>query len=135
MSTLPPGLPVPTSLRAAAQAAAQAREPLVVMVTLKGCAFCEVVRNNYLAPMHRRGELQVVQIDMLDRKSHLQSLQGASTTPYDQARDWKVTMTPTLLFFNLQGQEVAERLEGVGVADFYGAYLDQRLQVARSKTQ
>jgi thioredoxin-related protein len=133
-SALPPVLPVPSSLRAAAQAANALREPLVVMVTLKGCAFCDVVRNNYLLPLHRRGEVQAVQIDMLDRTNPLQNLQGTTTTPYEQARQWKVKMAPTLLFINPQGQELAERLEGVGVADFYGAYLDQRLQTARQLT-
>jgi thioredoxin-related protein len=133
-STLPPVLPVPSSLRAAAQAADQLRQPLVVMVTLKGCAFCDVVRNSHLVPMYKRGEVQVVQIDMLDRKSTLQNLQGVTTTPYEQARQWKVTLAPTLLFINSQGQELAERLEGVGVADFYGAYLEQRLETARHQT-
>ena len=27
--------------------------------------------------------------------------------------------------------EIAERLEGMGVADFYGAYLDEQLAIAR----
>lgn len=133
-NTLPPVLPVPSSLLAAAQAAQRLHQPLVVMVTLKGCTFCDVVRNNHLLPMYKRGEVQAVQIDMLDRKSTLQNLQGVTTTPYEQARQWKINLAPTLLFINSQGQELAERLEGVGVADFYGAYLDQRLETARHQT-
>ena len=105
------------------------------MVTLKGCAFCDVVRNNYLGPMHRKGEIQVAQIDMLDRKTTLQSPEGTTTTPHEQAKAWKVRIAPTLLFLNPHGQEVAERLEGIAVADFYGAYLDQRLETARLQTQ
>lgn len=130
---LPEILPVPGSLRAAAAAARARREPLVVMVTLKGCAFCDVVRNNYLGPMFQRGEVYAVQVNMLDRRTPLQNLQGAVTTPYAQARDWRIRMAPTLLFLDADGHEIAERMEGMTVADFYGAYLQQRLDAARAK--
>lgn len=128
---LPEVLPVPGSLRAASQTAQGRRDPLVVMVTLKGCAFCDIVRNNYLGPMYRRGEVVAVQVNMLDRQTPLQDIGGQITTPHDQAHVWKARIAPTLLFLNAQGQEVAERLEGMSSADFYGAYLDERLATAR----
>lgn len=128
---LPEILPVPASLRAAAVAARARREPVVVMVTLKGCAFCDVVRQNYLGPMYRKGEVYAVQVNMLDRRTPLQAFDGTTTTPYAQARAWRARMAPTLLFMNYEGQEVAERLEGMTVADFYGQYLNQRIEEAR----
>lgn len=126
-------LPVPQSLRAAAQLAQRRGEPLVVMVTLKGCAFCDIVRNSYLAPMFSKGEVVAVQVNMLDRRTVLQAVSGEATTPYDQSRIWRVRMAPTLLFLDHEGREIAERLEGMGVADFYGAYLEERLLTARRK--
>lgn len=126
-------LPTPTSLRGAAQAAAALGEPLVVMTTLKGCVYCELVRNNYLAPMRRDGLLVAVQLDVQDRQSTLQGFAGDTTTPADQARAWKARFTPTVMFFGPEGQELAERLVGVAVPDFYGEYLEARLIEARSK--
>ncbi|WP_101049535.1 hypothetical protein [Macromonas nakdongensis] len=128
---LPDILPVVGSLRAAAQKAAARQEPLVVMVTLKGCAFCDVVRGHYLGPMQQKGEVVAVQVNMLDRKTPLQDLQGQMTTPYAQAQAWKARIAPTVLFLNPAGQEIAERLEGMSLADFYGAYLQDRLDTAR----
>jgi thioredoxin-related protein len=128
---LPEVLPIPASLRSAAQVARARQEPLVVMVTLKGCAFCDVVRTNYLGPMSQRGEVYAVQVNMLDRKSVLQDLQGRPTTPYEQARAWKARIAPTLLFLDSDGRELAERLEGMSSADFYGAYLQDRIDSAR----
>jgi thioredoxin-related protein len=133
MATAAPALPSPTSLRGAAQAAAARGEPLVVMTTLKGCVYCELVRNNYLAPMRRDGELVAVQIDVQDRQSNLQGFTGDMTTPADQARAWKALFTPTLMFFGPDGQELAERLVGVAVPDFFGEYLNARLVEARGK--
>ncbi|MCD8514991.1 MAG: hypothetical protein LRY31_02900 [Burkholderiaceae bacterium] len=129
---LPESIPVPGSLKAAAQAAQARGEPLVVMVTLKGCAFCDVVRNNYLGPMVQRGEVYAVQVNMLDRRTALQSVDGSMTTPHAQARAWRARIAPTLLFLDHSGQEIAERMEGVTLPDFYGAYLEQRIAAARA---
>jgi len=131
----PPSLPVPTSLRAAALQAQALRRPLVLMVSVHNCAFCDVVRNNYLAPLHRRGELHAVQIDMLDRHSPLQDFQGRSSNARELTRQWGVRIAPTLLFFDAEGREVARRLEGITVPEFYGAYLEQRLAQARAAGQ
>jgi thioredoxin-related protein len=126
-------LPNPSSLRAAAQTAALRGEPLVVMTTLSGCPYCDLVRNHYLLPMRREGLVQAVQIDIRDRTSNLQNFAGESTTPAEQARAWKARFAPTVLFLGPNGQELAERLVGVAVPDFYGEYLQARLSEARSK--
>jgi hypothetical protein len=126
-------LPSPASLRGAAQAAAARGEPLVVMTTLVGCPYCDLVRNHYLLPMRKAGQVQAVQIDIRDRTGNLQGFNGETTTPANQARDWKARFAPTVLFLGPDGQELAERLVGVAVPDFYGHYLDTRLAEARRK--
>jgi hypothetical protein len=126
-------LPSPASLRGAAQAAAALGEPLVVMTTLSGCPYCDLVRNSYLLPLRREGKVQAVQIDIRDRSSNLQGFMGENTTPAEQARLWKARFAPTVLFLGPKGQELAERLVGVAVPDFYGDYLDARLMEARKR--
>lgn len=132
-SRAPSALPSPSSLRAAAQSAASRGEPLVVMTTLDGCPFCEVVRDHHLLPMQREGKVYAVQIDIRDRSSNMQGFDGENTTPAEQARQWKARFAPTVLFLDRDGRELAERLVGVAVPDFYGEYLEARLQTARSK--
>lgn len=129
----PSALPTPASLRGAAQTAVARGEPLVVMTTLAGCPYCDLVRNHHLLPMQRQGLVHAVQIDIRDRSSTLQDFNGSLTTPADQARAWKARFAPTVLFLGLQGQELAERLVGVAVPDFYGDYLDERLRQARGR--
>lgn len=126
-------LPAPTSLRGAAQAAAARGDPLVVMTTLTGCPYCAIVRNHYLLPMRREGKIQAVQLDVMDRTGNLQGFDGQLTTPAEQARAWKARFTPTVLFFSLDGRELAERLVGIAVPDFYGEYLEARLAESRQK--
>lgn len=128
-----PTLPSPTSLRGSAQAAVARGEPLVVMTTVAGCPYCDLVRNHHLLPMLRQGLVHAVQLDIRDRSSNLQGFDGSMTTPAEQAKAWKARFAPTVLFLGAKGEELAERLVGVAVPDFYGEYLDARLQQARTR--
>ena len=123
-------LPVPASLQQELAAALKAGQPLVLMVSLDGCPYCKIARENYLAPLVREQGLRVVQINMQHREA-LKDLQGRDTTQAQLIADLKVSVAPTLLFYGRGGQEAAPRLEGMGSLDFYGAYLEQRVQAAR----
>ena len=111
--------------------ALQQKQALVVMVSLEGCPFCKVVRENYLGPMRERDGLPVVQVDMRS-KQRLTELRGNTVTHDDLTRTWGVKVAPTVLFFGPDGTEVAERLVGGYIPDFYGAYLEDHLQTARA---
>lgn len=112
-------------------AAALARGlPLTVMVSLPGCPFCKVVRDSHLAPLLREETVVVVQVDIGSTLALL-DVHGQAGTHAEQVRRWGVKVAPTLLFFGRQGNEVAERLVGALLPDFYGAYLAQRLETAR----
>lgn len=124
-------LPVLTSLPQAAQAATAKGEPLVVLISLPGCVYCELVRRSYLLPGRLNDDLQAWQLNVNDNHTHLTGFDSKPTTAALQARAWKATFTPTVLFIGSQGQELAERLVGIAVPDFYAAYLEQRLVTAR----
>lgn len=125
------GLPMAVSLADELAAALQLGNPLVVMVSLVGCPFCVVARDHYLAPMRAQQALPVVQIDMRSALK-LTDFKGDSLTHDEWVRRWGVKVAPTVLFFGPGGLEVAERLQGATVPDFYGAYLDERLAQARA---
>ncbi|AYQ27510.1 MULTISPECIES: hypothetical protein [unclassified Polaromonas] len=124
-------LPVPASLPAAAGIAALKKEPLVLLVSLPGCPYCELVRRNYLLPAQREGSMHAWQLNISDRITPLTGFDGKVTTAAAQVAAWKAGFTPTVLFLGPAGQELAERLVGLASVDFYGAYLDARLAEAR----
>jgi thioredoxin-related protein len=125
-------LPVPASLQAAAKAASGQREPLVLLVSLPGCPYCELVRRNYLLPMRAEG-LHAWQIDITDKRTSIRDFAGEPATGAQLAQRWNATLTPTVLFFGAGGQELAPRLVGVAVPDFYGHYLQDAWAGARKK--
>jgi thioredoxin-related protein len=124
-------LPYPKSLADELARALKAGQPLVVMVSLEGCPFCRVARDSYLAPMVRQEGVPVVQIDMRTL-TPVRDFQQATVTHDEMARAWGIKVAPTVLFFGPGGKEVAARLVGGYIPDFYGAYLDERMQTARA---
>lgn len=126
-------LPTTTSLRQSAERAVSAGQPLIIMTTLTGCPWCDIVRQQYLVPMNKAKQLFAFELDVRDRNSRLQAFDGSFTTPSDQTRAWKARFAPTVLFFDAKGQEIAERLVGVAVPDFYGSYLESRLAEAKTR--
>lgn len=124
-------LPTPTSLRAAALVAQSKSEPLVLLVSLPGCPWCELLRRNYLAPMRLDG-LQAYQITVNDRSLVVADFKNQANHGAGIAEAFQAKLTPTVLFLSADGTELAPRMEGVASVDLVGALLDARLLAARA---
>jgi thioredoxin-related protein len=124
----------PTVLADELVLALKKNSPLLVMVSLDGCPFCKVARENYLLPLQRDENVSVVQINMR-YQTLIQDFKGVSHTQDSLISSWQIKVAPTVLFFGRAGTEVAERLVGGYLPDYYGAYLDERLRVARAALQ
>jgi|APLak6261674860_1056103.scaffolds.fasta_scaffold04936_2 thioredoxin-related protein len=127
----PAALPASVSLSDELAQALKKGGPLLVMVSLDGCPFCKVARENYLAPLRQEQGLVVVQIDMRSNRL-VKDFKGATRTHDELIRSWGIKVAPTVLFFGRGGAEIAERMVGGYIPDFYGAYLDERLRLAQA---
>ncbi len=123
-------LPAATDLAAHSAEAARRGEPLVVLVSMPGCGYCDAVRRNYLGPQAAAGEIAVRELD-LTAATPLRDADGSVTTARDWARAHQVRVAPTVLFLDRQGRAAASPLRGMQ-PDFYGAYLEQALDQARA---
>ena len=121
-------LPRPVSLAAEIERALAIRKALVVLVSLDGCPYCQVVRESYLSPL-RAGGQPVVQIE-LSRDLALIDFAGRASTHAHVVRGLGVRIAPTVLFLGRAGAEVADRLVGISNPDFYGGYLSELVEVA-----
>lgn len=127
----PAVLPAAVSLPDELKSALGSGQPLLVMVSLEGCPFCRIARENYLSPLRERQGLPVVQLDMRS-KQMVRNLQGTMQTHDEWIRSMGVKVAPTVLFFGRGGTEIVERMTGGYIPDFYGAYLDERLRQAKT---
>lgn len=124
-------LPAARSLRDELALALKGGNPLMVLVSLDGCPFCRRAREHYLSPMHEQQGLPIVQVDM-HSDVVVQDFNGTAITHDKLVRAWNVPLAPTVLFFGRGAAEVAPRLVGGESSDYYAAYLEQRLEQARS---
>jgi thioredoxin-related protein len=101
-------------------------KPLVVLVSLDNCPFCKISRENYLIPLMREQSVSVVQVNLGHTTAIIDS-QGSRTTQAALINSWQIKAAPTILFLGKNGQELAPRLVGGSTSDFYGAYLQERI--------
>ncbi|CAG2147649.1 hypothetical protein LMG26411_03176 [Cupriavidus numazuensis] len=123
-------LPRATDLATHTAEAARRGEPLVVLVSLPDCGYCDTVRKSYLGPQAAAGEIAVREIDMT-ADTPLRDTDGTMTTARAWARAHQVRVAPTVLFLDRDGKQAASPLRGLQ-PDFYGAYLEQALGQARA---
>ncbi|MEN9671114.1 MAG: hypothetical protein RL018_1391 [Pseudomonadota bacterium] len=125
-------IPIAKSLLVEISLALKKASPLLVFISLDHCPFCKIARENYLVPLMNEQSVAVVQVNF----GHLTSVtdtRGHALTQDQMIRAWGVKVAPTVLFLGRDGKEIAPRLVGGSTSDFYGAYLDERLRLARTE--
>lgn len=119
-----------SDLAAETRAASRRGEPLVVLVTLPDCSYCESVRRHYLGPQAAAGQVAARELDM-SAATPMRDAEGRPTTAREWARAQGIRFAPTVLFLDRRGRPAAPPLRGMQ-PDFYGAYLEQSLDAARA---
>lgn len=109
-------------------------KPLVLMFSLPGCDYCEVVRRNYLLPLTRdKAGAALVREAELTGEQALIGFDGKPTTPRQLAARYHVRVAPTVVLVDGQGRLLTAPLAGGDISGMYGAYLDNAFGEARRK--
>jgi thioredoxin-related protein len=121
-----PNLPFAIDLRSDAIEAAKAGVPIVLLASLPGCPYCNLVRQSYLLPMQREEGRRAIfrQIDLNDARM-VRDFDGTLRTQDAIARARGVRAAPVVFILGPGGAALAGPLEGMLLPDFYGAYLDE----------
>ena len=117
-----------------AKLSAEQHLPIVVFVSQRGCEFCAALRKHVLFPMIRSNELEgkgIIREVSLDDGFNVVDFGGETIAGADFAGRYAAYVTPTMLFLDSNGAEVAEKMVGIGNLEFYGFYLDAALKNAR----
>lgn len=127
-------LPMLTNLSADLALVKASRSPLVLLFSRSDCAFCHEVRSLYLAPL-LQSKPQLIVREVVTDFRHLTVQTKGRPTHAEFGEQMKVRFFPTVYFLNEKMDRVAEPLLGAGKAGFYSAYLDSRIEGARSRMQ
>jgi thioredoxin-related protein len=131
-----PTLPLAMDLRADGRLSRSSMAPIVILFSLPGCPYCEIVRRSHLGPMladpKAAGRAIIRQIDV-DSDQALIGFRGERTTHAAVARAHEVRVAPVVAFWDGDGRTLADPLRGMLLPDFYAAYLDDAIERARAR--
>ncbi len=121
-------------LQALGRMAREASVPILLMFASEDCHFCERLEAEVLGPMTLAGDdprRVLLRKIMLETPDSLRDFQGREISADELARRKGVDMVPTLYLLDGDGRELVPRIVGYTSPDFYPAYLDQAIDVAR----
>ena len=125
-----------TDLRQEARVAKSEGLLLVIEFSSEYCGYCRKLEQLFLLPMQRNAEYRskvLIRYISLDMHETLIDFEGRSMSTSKFASRYDISLTPTLLFLNSEGVEMSEKLVGIWSEDFYGGFIDNRIDEARQK--
>ncbi len=109
---------------------------ILLEVSASYCDYCDMLEEEFIKPMLRNNDYKAdVLIRKIDMDSYykISNFSGDHTTPDKFTRHLKVQLTPTLLFFDGNGNEVSQRILGINSLDLYGGYIDDAIKTGLQK--
>ena len=120
-------------LRDAARIVRDRNLVLVLEFSSDDCGYCRRLEEAFLLPMQRNEDYDakvLIRSVSLDPHETVIDFDGRLLDTDRLAARYGVSLTPTLVFLNADGVELSERLVGIWSEDFYGAYIDDRIDRA-----
>lgn len=108
---------------------------MVVFVGAR-CPYCDLALNEVLIPTSRNPEYQrkLVMRRVQTRSAQvLRDFDGKRLTQGDFAKRYGVSLVPTVMLFDHQGQPLTKPMVGITTVDHYGYELDLAIEEALAK--
>lgn len=118
------------------QLGAQARDlrlPILLSFSALECSYCDLLEEEFLKPMLLSGEYTdkiIIRKLVLDNGSRIGDFEGLQIDATRLSDRYRIFVTPTILFVDSAGRELAERMVGINTPELYGGYLDNCIETA-----
>lgn len=126
-------VPTAQNLQADSQLAHNRHLPILLVFSAIECSYCELLEEEFLQPMLLGGEYRdkiIMRKLLLDNGSRLVDFSGQRIDATRLSDRYRVYVTPTLLFVDANGTELAERMVGINTPELFGGYLDDCIETA-----
>ena len=126
-------VPVATDLQSDARLAQQQQLPILLAFSANHCGYCNLLEEDFLQPMLLSGEYRdkiIIRKLVLDNGSRLRDFSGQKIEATRLSDRYRVYVTPTILFVDANGTELAERMVGINTPEMFGGYLDDCIETA-----
>jgi thiol-disulfide isomerase/thioredoxin len=126
-------VPVGSDLQREGWLAASRRLPILLAFTAINCGYCDLLEEEFLEPMLLGKEYDdriLIRKVVLDNGSRLTDFEGQRRDATALSDQYNVFLTPTILFVDGNGRELAARMLGINTPELYGGYLDDCIETA-----
>ncbi len=126
-------LPDATDLQADGRQALAQRLPILLEFSAVDCSYCRQLESEFLVPMLLSGEYTskvIIRRLMLDSGTPVTGFDGTRTAAAEIAQRYRAWLTPTVVFIDGHGKELAERIVGINTPELFGGYLDACIDTA-----
>jgi len=130
-------IPTVKDLRILKQQANSAGAPVVLLLTSEGCSYCKAIKENYLLPMSQSSQYKskvLFRQLYIDEYTYLRNWQGELIAGDQIGLKYDVDVTPTILFVDAEGKEVAERIVGITSFDYFDKLLEMHILQAQNNS-
>ena len=110
--------------------------PILLMVSQYHCGFCERMKQEVLHPMLLSGDYSdqvLIRELLIDPGETLTNFAGRPEAAESFSSRYQVRVTPTLLFLDGKGNEMAERIRGINTVDYLLFYIEDAIETATRK--
>ena len=111
--------------------------PILLVFSASDCSYCELLEAEILRPMLLSGDytdkviIRKVNID--EDSAIVRDFNGKKTPLNDIVLRYGVYVTPTVIFVNHEGTELAKRLIGINTVEYYGGDVDAAIEKSLKK--
>jgi len=122
--------------RKAAAVARRERRVLVVLVSQYDCPYCHRIKEEIIFPMVKAGDFagEILLGELyIDEGETVVDFSGRRVSAADFVHRYDVYVTPTLLFLDAGGHELAEKMVGINTMEMYFYYLSEAIREAVAK--
>ena len=126
-------VPVATDLQQLGIQASDRRLPILLSFSAIDCSYCELLEEEFLEPMLLGGEYTdkiIIRKLVLDNGSRVGDFSGRQIDATRLSDRYRIYVTPTMLFVDSEGRELAERMVGINTPELFGGYLDNCIETA-----
>ena len=108
----------------------------IIMFGAENCPFCFEMKDLYLEPMLTDPDYTpkvVIREVEIDKDTPMVDFEGNKTLQSVYARRFGVYLTPTLVFLDSHGKQMAKKIVGLGNENYFSYYLDEAINNALKK--
>ena len=131
-------VPIAQDFAADAQEAGARGVPIMIVFGSRNCPYCLLLNRDFLQPMRRNPEYEnkvIMRRVNIHSNAALRGFSGKMTSHAAFGKEHGIKLTPTIKWFDAAGNELTEPLVGISTPDYFGGFLDQRIDQALAKVR